>query len=199
MDRRLFAALVTAGALAMAPAMAHQVQHPRQAQMGQQNEFRPDAQQITQIQQKLDQEGFKAGRPDGKWGPQTARAVKEFQQQNNLPATGRLDEQTLAQLGVNQNGGEQIAPQQMTGSSQPPQPQASPQAGDSQSQLQQSQMSGSSQMSKEQAEQTLKDRGYQQVQLSEQNGKLQGTAMKGGKQYEVAVSQSGEITETPMH
>ncbi len=58
--------------------------------------------------------------------------------------------------------------------------------------------SSSSQMSKEQAEQMLKQQGYSQVQLSKQNGKFQGTAIKSGKQYQVAVSQNGQITGTPQ-
>ena len=32
--------------------------------------------------------------PDGIFGPETARAVREFQQQNGLPVTGELDRRT---------------------------------------------------------------------------------------------------------
>jgi peptidoglycan hydrolase-like protein with peptidoglycan-binding domain len=33
-------------------------------------------------------------------GTKTAEAVKSFQEKNNVPATGKLDEQTLADLGI---------------------------------------------------------------------------------------------------
>ena len=55
---------------------------------------------LMEAQNKLNQEGFDAGRADGRWGIKTARAVKSFQEKNNLPATGKLDEQTLADLGI---------------------------------------------------------------------------------------------------
>ncbi len=59
------------------------------------------SQQIRQIQQSLDKQGLKAGRADGKWGPETEKAVKDFQQQQNMQASGQLDQQTLQALGVN--------------------------------------------------------------------------------------------------
>jgi peptidoglycan hydrolase-like protein with peptidoglycan-binding domain len=59
------------------------------------------SQQIRQIQQSLDKHGFKAGHADGKWGPETEKAVKDFQQKQNMQASGQLDQQTLQALGVN--------------------------------------------------------------------------------------------------
>ncbi len=59
------------------------------------------AQQIRQIQQSLDKQGAKARRADGKWGPETQKAVKNFHQQQNMRASGQLDQQTLQALGVN--------------------------------------------------------------------------------------------------
>ncbi|MDE2470012.1 MAG: peptidoglycan-binding protein [Bradyrhizobium sp.] len=55
---------------------------------------------VKQVQQALDQQGFKAGRADGRWGRETASAVKQFQQSKQLQPTGRLDEQTVADLGL---------------------------------------------------------------------------------------------------
>jgi peptidoglycan hydrolase-like protein with peptidoglycan-binding domain len=55
---------------------------------------------LMEAQKKVNQEGFDAGRADGRWGTKTAEAVKSFQEKNNLPATGKLDEQTLADLGI---------------------------------------------------------------------------------------------------
>lgn len=58
---------------------------------------------ITDTQQALRDEGF-AVSVDGVWGPSTARAVAEFQQQNELPVTGQLDNQTLAALNIERDG-----------------------------------------------------------------------------------------------
>lgn len=55
---------------------------------------------VKQVQQALDKDGFKAGRADGRWGRETANAVKQFQQSKQLQATGQLDEQTVADLGL---------------------------------------------------------------------------------------------------
>jgi peptidoglycan hydrolase-like protein with peptidoglycan-binding domain len=55
---------------------------------------------IRQVQRALDKDGFKAGRADGRWGPETQGAVKQFQQSKQLQATGQLDQQTVADLGL---------------------------------------------------------------------------------------------------
>jgi peptidoglycan hydrolase-like protein with peptidoglycan-binding domain len=56
---------------------------------------------VRQIQTALKKEGFDTGKADGKWGSETQAAVKKFQQQKNLQATGQLDQETLSALGVN--------------------------------------------------------------------------------------------------
>jgi peptidoglycan hydrolase-like protein with peptidoglycan-binding domain len=43
------------------------------------------------------------GRTDGRWGPRTENAVKEFQQSKQIKANGRLDQQTIADLGLDQS------------------------------------------------------------------------------------------------
>lgn len=71
-----------------------------------QNEINPsrlDRQQIRHIQTALDHKGFNVKRVDGKWGPETEAAVKQFQQKQNLQGDGQLDQQTLGALGVNVN------------------------------------------------------------------------------------------------
>jgi peptidoglycan hydrolase-like protein with peptidoglycan-binding domain len=68
--------------------------------------------ELRQAQQKLKDKGDYKGAVDGKAGPQTAQAVKDFQKQNSLRQTGRLDQQTLSKLGVNTTEG--------SGSSMPP-------------------------------------------------------------------------------
>jgi hypothetical protein len=55
---------------------------------------------VKQVQQALDKDGFKAGRADGRWGRETASAVKQFQQSKQLQPTGQLTEQTVADLGL---------------------------------------------------------------------------------------------------
>ena len=56
--------------------------------------------EVRQVQQALDKDGFKAGRTDGRWGHETQAAVKQFQQSKQLQATGQLNEQTVADLGL---------------------------------------------------------------------------------------------------
>ncbi|SRR5271157_802424 len=59
--------------------------------------------QIREVQMKLNKDGFSAGHVDGVWGPDTDRAVMEFRRAKNLPGDGKLNEQTLADLGVKLN------------------------------------------------------------------------------------------------
>lgn len=84
---------VAAGTLAAGPAFARQSRNetaPKQIQSS----------TLMKAQKKLDQEGYKVGHADGKWGRKTTEAVKSFQKNNNLPVTGKLDQQTLADLGI---------------------------------------------------------------------------------------------------
>jgi hypothetical protein len=61
-------------------------------------------QQVRQIQEQLKTQGLYKGRVDGMMGPETKQAIQQFQQQNNLQATGTLDQQTLAALTSGTNG-----------------------------------------------------------------------------------------------
>jgi peptidoglycan hydrolase-like protein with peptidoglycan-binding domain len=63
--------------------------------------------QIREIQTVLIQKGFDIGRPDGRLGARTVRALKEFQRKQGLQATGRIDNQTVSALGVSNMGGAQ--------------------------------------------------------------------------------------------
>lgn len=56
--------------------------------------------QIVQIQQKLEQAGVYHGSASGAWDTDTQAALRQYQQAKNLPATGTLDAQTMAALGV---------------------------------------------------------------------------------------------------
>lgn len=51
-----------------------------------------------EAQTLLRQLGFTPGRLDGYYGPHTAAAIKAFQRQEELPATGSLDARTIARL-----------------------------------------------------------------------------------------------------
>ena len=48
--------------------------------------------------------GHDAGAADGKMGPKTQAALKEFQQSKGLQASGQLDQKTVAALGVSSGG-----------------------------------------------------------------------------------------------
>jgi peptidoglycan hydrolase-like protein with peptidoglycan-binding domain len=62
---------------------------------------------IQQVQGRLQQQGLYHGSVDGVWGPGTESAVRSYQQQHNLNATGKLDTDTIASLnlGTSQNYG----------------------------------------------------------------------------------------------
>ena len=58
---------------------------------------------IRAVQHKLDDAGYHAGPADGRMGPVTQRAVRKYQRDQNLSATGKLDESTLSHLNVGGN------------------------------------------------------------------------------------------------
>ena len=55
---------------------------------------------VTRIQQTLKDRGYDVGPVDGMWGEKTQAAVREFQQSRDLQATGKVNAQTLAALGI---------------------------------------------------------------------------------------------------
>ena len=77
---------------------------------------------IKQAQEKLSSKGHDV-QADGVLGPKTQAAVKEFQQKEGIQASGRLDAETLAALGVEEGSAG-------TGSSSPApsEPKAEPQS-----------------------------------------------------------------------
>ena len=90
----ILSAFVVSAVLTASPVLAQQSQTETIP-------FQLKTQTVMQVQQKLNKEGFDAGNADGNWGPETAEAVKNFQQKNGLPQTGQLDQQTLSKLGIN--------------------------------------------------------------------------------------------------
>jgi hypothetical protein len=93
-------------------------QQQQQAEAQQQNGNQPiqpndlSRSEVKQMQQALDQQGFNAGKPDGKFGPRTRQAVRQFDQKKGIQSqNGQPTEQTLAELGVNQNQDQSQQPQ----------------------------------------------------------------------------------------
>ena len=68
--------------------------------MAQSTELTPDM--MRNVQQTLQQAGMYRGRIDGVWGPGTQAAVRSYQQQHNLNATGQLDRDTLSAMNLAQ-------------------------------------------------------------------------------------------------
>lgn len=68
---------------------------------GKQARMSPD--KVKEIQSALDQKGQHVT-VDGHWGKQTASALRNFQKENGLPATGRLDPETAEKLGLPPSG-----------------------------------------------------------------------------------------------
>lgn len=55
---------------------------------------------VKDVQQELHRQGFDAGPVNGDFGSKTQAALAQFQLSRALPASGTLDERTLAELGV---------------------------------------------------------------------------------------------------
>ena len=79
-----------------------QTQPPKQQQTAQDNQTQQNLprREIRQAQQALNKDGFKVGRADGRLGPETEAAIKQFQQSKQIQPSGQLDQQTMADLGL---------------------------------------------------------------------------------------------------
>lgn len=55
---------------------------------------------VRQVQQALNKKGHRVGRADGIMGPRTREALQRFQKSKGMQASGKINEQTLADLGV---------------------------------------------------------------------------------------------------
>jgi peptidoglycan hydrolase-like protein with peptidoglycan-binding domain len=56
--------------------------------------------QVKKVQQALQDKGMDPGPIDGKMGPKTMAALKQFQKDQKLPESGKLDDQTREKLGI---------------------------------------------------------------------------------------------------
>jgi peptidoglycan hydrolase-like protein with peptidoglycan-binding domain len=75
---------------------------------------------LRQVQEQLKTAGLYKGEIDGIMGPQTRRAIAQFQEKNGLQGTGKLDRQTLAALGnTGANRGTSGVGSSMTSGNQP--------------------------------------------------------------------------------
>ena len=64
---------------------------------------------IKRVQAKLRELGFDAGPVSGDFGEKTQAALAQFQLSRTIPASGQLDDVTLAELGVVRDQGESAA------------------------------------------------------------------------------------------
>jgi hypothetical protein len=55
---------------------------------------------IKEVQKSLSDKGFDTGPADGYLGPRTRAGIRQFQESEKLPVTGRLDAETAGKLGV---------------------------------------------------------------------------------------------------
>jgi peptidoglycan hydrolase-like protein with peptidoglycan-binding domain len=63
-----------------------------------------DSSTVRDVQQALQNKGYDVGPIDGVMGPRTQSALREFQQQQGLTRSGRIDQQTMSALDVRASG-----------------------------------------------------------------------------------------------
>lgn len=88
--------------------------------------------QLRAAQEALKKHGMYEGQVDGIMGPKTRAAVQEFQKKEGLQTTGRLDQQTLSRLGVEEGGAGTPAASPPTGGQQQDKPASPPASGQQQ-------------------------------------------------------------------
>lgn len=59
-----------------------------------------NAEMVKQVQTKLNEAGHDVGSVDGIVGPKTQKGLKDFQTSKGLNASGQIDQETLAALGI---------------------------------------------------------------------------------------------------
>lgn len=81
-----------------------------------------DQASVKQVQEKLSQQGYDVGPVDGIFGPKTQQALRKFQEDKGGQPTGQIDQQTMAALGIQGQGGTQPGGAQPgdMGAGQPP-------------------------------------------------------------------------------
>ena len=112
MHKNYFAAAMIIALCSWLPAQTHKTKVPKGTTVEKRHadgtdEVQPDFKKVRvtpdvvrSAQQKLDDDGYNAGTPDGKLGPSTQRAIRKYQSDKSLTVTGKLDESTLSHLNV---------------------------------------------------------------------------------------------------
>ncbi len=77
--------------LVAATTLSQAAQQPQSAQL--------NNDEVKSIQNALNKDGYNV-KVDGKFGKQTQAAIKQYQQDQKLPATGQPDDATKQKLGV---------------------------------------------------------------------------------------------------
>lgn len=85
---------------------------------------------VRAVQQALKDKGHDPGAIDGVMGPRTQAALKEFQGKEGLKASGRMDSETLAKLGVQAKAGASADSGASASPSASPSPSAAPSSSD---------------------------------------------------------------------
>lgn len=93
-------AMAVLAALAAGPALAQEYPPSGRSGGASTSTIVVEPRTLARIQQQLRQDGFYRGPVDGIYGPETRRALSQWQTENGLPATGQLDRRTLAQMDV---------------------------------------------------------------------------------------------------
>jgi hypothetical protein len=86
---------------------------------GSQKEMVISSDDIKRAQEALKAKGRDPGAVTGRMHAKTQEALRDFQKENNLPATGVLDKKTAEKLGVTLKGDEGSKPQQRQESTKP--------------------------------------------------------------------------------
>ncbi len=84
----------------------------------------PYADLNKQVQEKLQALGFYNGPVNGDFGPYTQAALAQFQLSVPVPASGMLDEHTIAALGIEREATASVGASQQPAADQPEQPAA---------------------------------------------------------------------------
>lgn len=99
-DTQTLAALGLTGQAIGQPQHAGAAPSPYRPTGQRQGAMAQPSEQTRQVQQSLADRGYDTGPVDGRNGPRTRDALRNFQRDQNISASGRADGQTLAALGI---------------------------------------------------------------------------------------------------
>src|SRR5262245_53595536 len=93
-------AMALAGVMAAAPAFAAGDSGMMKSSKASRGHKSAGEEHVKAAQQALKDKGHDPGSVDGRLGPKTQQALRDFQKTEGLEATGRLDEKTMQSLGI---------------------------------------------------------------------------------------------------